>query len=268
MPPRRTSLLRTAVAIALILASAWALHLLGWLRPVESALTFVTEPVAVALRTVGERVGSALNLLGRIGQLDAENAKLHQDLEQSKTRIGQLEEATAELADLRKRLDAPLPPEIKTTVATVIGHDGISGTKRLTIDRGSADGLKEGMAVLSSGGVLVGRIQRVLAGSAEVLLLADDGSAVPTRIAESRATGILHGELGLGLKMTDIPQSDTVNVGDQVQTSGLGGDVPKGLPIGTVEAVETAANALFQTVRVRPFVDVERLEFVHIVTTF
>jgi len=268
MPPRRTSLLRTALAVAMVFAIVVALHLLGWLRPIESALSFVVEPVARGVGTVTNRVGSALNLLGRIGSLDAENSSLRLELEQSKTRIAQLEESTAELADLRERLDAPIPEEIQTQVVAVVGHDGISGTKRLTINRGSKDGIGEGMAVLSAGGVLVGRVDSVLAGTAEVLLLADDRSAVPTLIAESRATGILHGELGLGLKMTDVPQSEAVNVGDQVQTSGLGGDIPRGIPVGSVEAVETAANALFQVARVRPFVDVERLEFLHVVTKF
>lgn len=265
---RQRSLLKTGIAAALVASILVALHLLGWLRPIESGVGFVLEPFARGARIVAQRVGNGLSLLGRIAELDQENQQLTRDIGLARAEITKLKDGLVELDALRKRLEAPLPPEIKTVVAGVIGHDAISGTKTMTINRGSRDGIKKGVAVLDSGGVMVGRVQEVLAGQAEVLLLADDRSALPTLLAESRGTGITRGELGLGLKMTDIPQQETVNVGDTVETSGLGGDIPKGLAIGSVEAVETAANALFQVARIRPFADVTRLEFVHVVTSF
>ena len=265
---RRRSLLKTGIAVTLVASILIALHLLGWLRPIESAVGFVFEPLARGARIVSQRVGNGISLLGRIAELDQENRRLTQEISAARAEITKLKDSQVELDSLRKRLEAPLPPELKTVVAGVIGHDAISGTKTMTINRGSRDGIKKGVAVVDSGGVLVGRVQEVLAGQSEILLLADDRSAVPTRLAESRGTGITRGELGLGLKMTDIPQQDTVNVGDTVESSGLGGDIPKGLAIGAVEAVETAANALFQVARIRPFADVSRLEFVHVVVSF
>ncbi|MFH0830748.1 MAG: rod shape-determining protein MreC [Parcubacteria group bacterium] len=266
--PRARSILRTSVAVLLVLLILQGLHWLGWLRPVESGVTFVLEPVARGARSVMTRIGSGLKLVGSITELDRENSRLASELERTQAELAQLREDQAELESLRKRLEAPLPDEFKTLVATVIGHDAISGTKRFTINRGASNGLAVGMPVLSEGGVLVGRIDQVLAGQAEVLLLADDRSTVPSRIAESRATGITRGELGLGLRMTDIPQQDTVNQGDQVVTSGLGGDIPAGIPIGTVEAVESASNALFQVARLRPYVDVTELEYLYVLTDF
>jgi rod shape-determining protein MreC len=265
---RRGTLLRTTLAAFLVAAILLALHWLGWLRPIESGLGIVAEPVVRGFRIVVQRVGTSLRLLGRIAELDQENKRLTLELEQTRTELGRLHENDTELQELRERLDAPQPEEFELRIAAVIGHDAVSGTKTLTINRGSSDGLKDGMAVISSGGVLIGRVQNTLAGQAEILLLADDRSAVPSRLAESRTTGITRGELGLGLKMTDIPQQDTVNVGDQVVTSGLGGDIPKGIAIGSVEAVETAANALFQVARVRPFIDVTRLEYVNVIISF
>ncbi len=220
--------LRSSLAIMLVFIILLGLHLLGWLRPVESGLGYVLEPVARGARSVVNRVGGGLHLLGRISELDGENQRLTQDLEKAQAEISQLREGQAQLDALRQQFNSPVPKEIKTTGAHVIGHDAISGTKRLTINRCAADGIKEGMPVLSSGGSLIGVIASVLGGQAEVLLLADDASAIPARIAESRATGIVRGELGLGLKMSDIPQQDTVNPGDRVVDSGLGGDITAG----------------------------------------
>jgi rod shape-determining protein MreC len=265
MARRLPKLLRSGIAIVLIFLILPGLHLIGWLRPVESGVSFVLEPIARGARSLVNRVGNSIHLLGRISELDSENQKLTEDLEKADAEIARFEEDQAELDSLRERQKAPLPPEVKTIGAHVIGHDGISGTKRLTINRGSTDGIKEGMPLVSSGGTLLGTVENVLAGQAEVLLLADDRSAIPSRIAESRATGIVRGELGLGLKMTDIPQQEQVHEGDRVVTSGLGGDIPAGIPIGTVEAVEAAANALFQVARVQPLVDVTTQEYVYVI---
>jgi rod shape-determining protein MreC len=260
--------LGAALAVGLIVLILIALNLLGWLRPLLSGIGIVTEPLTRGVRIVAERTGGALSLLGRIGDLDAENKDLRAKLEESSARIAQLEENASLLADLSERLDAPLPPDVKTITGGIIAHDSVTGTKRLTINRGSNDGVGEGMAVLSAGGTLIGIVQRVTAGQAEILLLADDASRVPVRLAESRTDGILRGELGLGLKLTDLPQSEPIEVGEQIVTSGLGGQLPKGLPIGTVETVESAANALFQVARVRPYTEITQLEYVHVVTAF
>ena len=261
-------LFRSTTAVILIFLILVGLHFLGWLRPVESGLSFVLEPVARGARSLVTRVGNGIRLIGQVSELDSENQRLTEDLLSAEVEIAQLRESQAELAALQEQLNAPLAPEIETVTARVIGHDAISGTKRLIISLGGRDDLSVGMSVLSPDGIFLGSVEEVQAGQAEILLIADDRSAVPARVSESRATGILRGELGLGVTMTDIPQQDTVNEGDQVVTSGLGGSMPAGLPIGSVEMIESAANALFQEARVRPYVDVTSLEYVQVITSF
>lgn len=266
--PRKISLVRTTIAVFLVIIIVIALHWLGWLKPIESGLGYVIEPMAKGARFVSNKIGNSISLLGRISELESENFELAKKLEKVQAENGKLKDDKAELAALRESLNISLPKEIKTTAAKVIGHDSISGTKTMIIDKGTKDGLKEGMAVISNTGILIGRIKALYAGQAEVLLLADDRSAIPSRISESRSTGITRGELGLGLKMTDIPQQDTINVDDQVVTSGLGGDLPAGLSIGSIEAVESSANALFQIARIRPYAEVSKIEIVFIINEF
>ena len=261
-------LFRSSLTIILVCIILVGMHFLGWLRPIESGVAFVLEPIAKGARSLVTRVGNGARLIGRISELDGENTRLTDEINQAQAEIAQLRENQAELDALREQLKAPLELNVDSVVARVIGHDAISGTKRLIISLGDRDEITVGMPVVSPTGIFLGTVETVLAGQAEVLLIADDRSAVPTRLSDSRATGILRGELGLGLTMTDIPQQDTVNQGDQVVTSGLGGAIPAGLPIGSVETVESAANALFQVARIRPYVDVTSLEYAQVIISF
>ena len=68
--------------------------------------------------------------------------------------------------------------------------------------------------------------------------------------------------------MDFIPQGPTFETGEMVLTSGLGGRFPKGIVIGTVESIETQANAVFQKAVVDPSVDFGSLELVLVITNF
>lgn len=245
-----------------------ALHWLGWLKPVESGVTYILRPIVGGMHVVNTKVGTGFKLIGGIGRLAQENKELTTKLEKAEGQIALLNEMRSEIDSLRKRLKAPLPAQMQTTMAGVIGHDGVVAAKSLVIDAGAAAGIAQGDAVLSPAGSFIGRVSSVSGNSSEVMLVTDDHSVVPARVAESRASGLLKGELGLGLKITDIPQQDTIKEGDLAVTSGLSGDLPRGLAIGVIETIRDEDNALFQVARLRPVVDVVSLEFVYVVTDF
>jgi rod shape-determining protein MreC len=73
-------------------------------------------------------------------------------------------------------------------------------------------------------------------------------------------TGIVTGNLGAGLRVRYLPLLADVVVGDEVVTSGMGGVLPKGIPVGRVTAVERKSGALFQEAVLQPKVDLGRLE--------
>src|SRR3990167_2215512 len=138
---RRGSLLRTALAVVLVALIVLALFWLGWLRPIVSGVTWVLEPVARGGRVVVQRIGKSINLLGRIADLDQENKRLTDELATVQSEKARLQDDQQELQDLRERLEVPLPSEVQTMAASIIGHDAISGTKSITINRGEHDGI-------------------------------------------------------------------------------------------------------------------------------
>jgi rod shape-determining protein MreC len=123
------------------------------------------------------------------------------------------------------------------------------------------------MPVVTNRG-LVGRISEVGDSWSRVLLITDVSSSVNAVTSSSRATGLVQGRPDGLPVMRDIPQGDTVSVGDTVFTSGLGGNFPRQILIGQITAVERNDTDLYQTAIVQPTVDFNHLEMVLIITDF
>lgn len=171
-------------------------------------------------------------------------------------------------ADQARRLQALLGFKeqfiSQTLAAQVIGGSGSELSRSVFIDKGSRDGLKPDMAVITADGI-VGKVLHVYHATSEVLLINDQSSGVGAILDKTRLQGILNGtpagELVLGRVMSD----ETVPPGEMVLTSGGDGIFPKGLPVGKVSKVSPGSD-LFLNIQVRPAADLSRLEEVLIVT--
>jgi len=162
-------------------------------------------------------------------------------------------ERLQKLLELKSSLNAPV------LAASVIGEDGAPWFKTLTINRGSADGLQEGMPVVAAEGV-VGRVVKVSANSSRVLLLTDNASSVAGTIQRSRARGVVKGKGSGRCSLEFTLREEDVKVGDTIITSGVGGVFPKGLAVGEVAMVKKGEYGIFQTIEVQPAVNITRLE--------
>ena len=135
----------------------------------------------------------------------------------------------------------------------------------IAINRGTRDGIAPGMPVVSQQG-LVGRIVDVTANAARVLLVTDTNSYVSARLQTTRELGTVQGQLTGNLRMIMIPQEATVQVGDVVITSGLGGNFPPDLVIGQITSKRQFEFELNQEAEIRSLVDFDTLEFVFAAT--
>src|SRR4029453_13835299 len=152
-----------------------------------------------------------------------------------------------------------LRPEarLETIAAGVIAGGASPEFRTITIDRGTADGIRADMAVLApSGGVGGGIIPSLRA--AKVQLLIDRNAAAGALIERSRAQGVVEGTGG-DLRMNYVSGTADVQVGDMVVTSGIDGIYPKGFVIGQIESVERGAG-VFSSIVLRPAVDFQSLE--------
>ena len=225
----------------------------------ERSVMTVTAPVAGGASAVNNALEHVWSDYLDLLDVRRENIALRKSVKLLNARIVADNEAVLTNARLKALLDLKGTLGIPTVAVSVIGEDSSAWFKTLVVDRGSADGLAEGMPVVASGGV-VGRLVKVAPHSSRVLLLTDHASAIAALVQRSRARGVVRGAGGGRCSMEFTVKDEDVKVGDTVISSGIGGVFPKGLVIGEVTMVKKGQYGMFQTIEVRPTVDIARLE--------
>lgn len=147
------------------------------------------------------------------------------------------------------------------TYAKIVSRGSNRFFKTVWIDKGSKDGISQGMAVVGINGLL-GKVLTTTAGSSEVILITDPNFSVSTRIERTRVEGIVSGAVNRCV-LKYIPLEEEVLVGDRLITSGLDGVFPEGIPVGVVSSV-TKREGLFQKIDIIPFQSPQKTEEVAI----
>jgi len=251
------------VAIGLVI-----LALGGHLTP---ASRIVLSPILSLQTWTSSRFNAVQTLLTAPSdtvQVLQRNAELESEIAHLRTQIIELQQQLAEYRILSALLDfARAYPEYQYTGASVIGRDPSPFLKYIHINRGSDDGLRRGMPVVTQQG-LVGRIAQVTASAALVQLIADPGTTVNVQLEPSGAEALLSGSITGDIALDSIPQDANVEPGALVLTSGLGGNYPPNILIGQVTGVRSQDYTLFQSASVQPIVDFSHLEIVLVITNF
>jgi rod shape-determining protein MreC len=227
-------------------------------------LGYALSPVGRVFSSTGSGVGGFFHTAGQVSSLAEDNARLSRQVAELRQRLSDDAELRVQNDVLRRQLNFGSTRADQLVPAQVVAYQPDNFRQYLTINRGSSDGLKEGMAVVSEG-FLVGKIAEVGPKTAKVFLVIDPTFRVNGLSQETRATGTVHGQIGSGLTMEKIAQSDTIHPGDTIITSGLGGDLPRGLMIGHVESVSSSDNAVFQSAQVASDLKFAKLEIVFVV---
>lgn len=253
----RISFVGLVVAALLLLAVGQrGLHLVD--RTTQQARDVLT-PVASLVAEPTRVVRNAVGWLGDQFALAEENRRLRTELERLLDWQAEATRLQVENAALRDVLHAQRqrPAPIASTARVVADSRSPFVHTRL-LDAGRRDGVQAGMAALGLGGV-AGRIVDVGEHSSRLLLLTDFNSRVPVLVLPSRDPAILIGDNGPNPRLDFLPLNPRVQVGDRVVTSGIGGVLPVGLPIGEVVAITE------EGFRVRPALDWRELEYVRLV---
>jgi len=190
-----------------------------------------------------------------------ENNQLRERLTELQIEADALRGERIENVRLRKLLNLEERAPYNLVASIVIGRslDRLGGS--LTLDKGTADGVEPGQAILTPDG-LVGRVERATSHQARVLTLLHHDCAVAARVERSRIDGVLEWEFGAQpvLNLRYISSQEDVRVADRVVTSGVGSIFPAGIRIGTISRVGIEPNGLMKEISVRPAVDFRSVE--------
>lgn len=221
--------------------------------------------LAEAAAPVVQAIAKPLDSMQQLGQWVADMAALKAEndrLKNDNARLLRWQSAATELGSENERLRALLkfaPAKASSYISARVAVDGASPYSRsVLITAGEAEGLGHDAPVVNESG-FVGRVVEVGKTSSRVLLVTDINSRVPVVAEHSREKAIAGGTGGESLSLMYLPEQSKIKVGEAIVTSGDGGVMPPGLPVGVVTKVENGA------VTVQPVVDFYRLEYVSIV---
>ena len=254
--------------LILVAVGLLVLALGGYLSPLLNSTLRPIIGVQSWLFTRFQAFQDFLSAPSDIASLRQANAELSAENADLQTRLLALEQQVSEIELLSALLDfARARPENAYQAAAVIGQDPSPFLRYVVINRGSDDGIRRGMPVVSQQG-LVGRVAQVSAAAARVELITDPAVRVSVELEPSGVDGVLTGSISGDLTMDLIPQDAAVEPGDLVFTSGIGGAYPSNILIGQVTNVRQEATALFQNASVQAIVDFSRLEIVLVIVNF
>lgn len=237
-------------------------------NPVKGTALWLASPFMKTFRIFSGGTHGFFQFLGSIGDLKSENEKLVKENQELSAEIARLKDTAEENKLLRAEIGLVPKNKYELEASFVIGQDALGSGSSVFIDKGKSKGIKEGMAVIVSNGILVGKVGHIFPDTAKVILIADRESAVNGEVLESGAKGIIRGTYGLGTTMGMISQAEVVKEGDTAITSGLGGGLPRGLFVGKIGEVKQSEDRLFQQATIFSSVDFPSLKVVFVVKKF
>lgn len=239
----------------------------------EREITQVERIIADALNPVQQTMMEGTNKIltfvegvSRYPMMKEENEQLKSTLAQIEYAYFKEEECYYENIRLRRLLDMPVGEDYELVAADVIGRSIKSWDDEIIINKGESDGMALHDGVMTYHG-LVGKIHQISDHSAKVRLLNNRLASVAAMTERTRFPGVIEG-IGDGsgwLQLTYLPYDAPVDEGANVISSGLGGLIPKGIPIGYVSSLQYNEDGLTKKAIIAPYQDLNRLEEVLII---
>ncbi|MFN8159632.1 MAG: rod shape-determining protein MreC [Solirubrobacterales bacterium] len=203
-----------------------------------------------------------------------ENDRLHTEVQQLRRQVAASQAAVEENAQLRKlvALKADIPSGYQTVTGRVIARSPTIWYASVTIDAGSSDGVRTDDPVINGDG-LVGSVASATASTAQVRLITDPVSAVTGKVVPSGVQGIIRPEIGNpeDLTLGFLDSMQRIGKGQTVVTAGWRGPgissrFPPNIPVGRITEASIAEREASQTVHMRPFADMRRLDVLQVLT--
>ncbi len=239
-------------------------------RPLKNVAATIVIPLQDGVNHIGIWFNEKAKYTASIDKLEAEKKELQQQIDQLTEENSLLAQNKYELTRLRElyELDQDYSNYNKIG-ANVIGKDTGNWFNIFTVNKGSDDGIKKDMNVISGGG-LVGIVFEVGKNYSKIRTIIDDESSVSVSFANTSDTGIVSGDLKLieegYMNITGILKEATVNEGDMLVTSKISNKFLPGILVGYVNEVSLDANELTQSGKIVPAVDFQHIDEVLIIT--
>jgi rod shape-determining protein MreC len=220
-------------------------------EPLRAALAIVLLPVQRTLAVPIELAEGGAGYLQGLSAAQANERKAREQLVAQAEKVARAELLADENRRLRALLELRPALSVRSQAAEVMYEAADPYSRKVFIDRGQANGIVLGSPVIDEAGVL-GQVTRVYALNAEVTLLTDKDAAIPVLNARTQQRSAAFGGGIAGMELRFASANADVQVGDVLQTSGIDGVYPPGLPVAKVTAVERRVESGFARIALAP----------------
>ena len=257
----------TIALLVVIGVSANKSSKLNWL---SNILSVPLKPVQGFFTSAGREIEDFFAYFQDIDVLREENEALKAEVEELRRQNREYSELKAKNDELRRALNLKAEfADYTITGANIIAVETGNWFSVFKVDVGEQDGIRADFPVVTGSRGLVGRVVDTDKSTSNIQTIIDEESAVSGWIAKpGGGHAIVKGDLELkeeGLcKLIYIPIEVDIEVGDIVETSGVGGIYPKGIEIGKVIEVRKTNSELGRYAIIQPTADFRRLDEVFI----
>lgn len=250
--------------LLVIAAAILVLHYIGILRPIESVMMSVMQPVQGWLFQSSVGLSSNENDQQNVEQLTEQQQKEIYALQVENARLKAIVQQSQVLGDQLAFLQQA---ELRSVQAKITSKSTDKLAHTVMINRGTNDGIEKGDAVIIENGILVGVVHDVQATASSVLLLTSFNAKISATVQNAQQSpGIVQGDHNISLRLTFVPQTDTLAVGDTIVSSGNDEHIPPDLVIGSIQEIFQQPGSLFQEASLTPLFDLSQLSIVSVIT--
>jgi len=238
----------SALAIFLMVADVrWRIT-----QPARAVVATALRPIEVIAMAPGRWWDETSRYFAGVDQAEQARRLAQRQVTEQASRLMRITQLEQENARLREMLDLRPRLEVKSLSAEVLYDAPDPYTRKVVIDRGSSHGVELGAPVVDERGVL-GQVTRVYPLTAEVTLVTDKDAAVPVVNVRTQQRGVAYGlPQARGMELRFMAGNADVQTGDELQTSGLDGVYPAGLPVAKVAQVDRRADSAFARISLQP----------------
>jgi rod shape-determining protein MreC len=227
-------------------------------EPLRAALSVAAYPIQQTALAPVVALTSLKEFFSTQAELRLENEALREGRLQDAKDLLTLEALRSENDRLRALLGAKERVPTEGVLAEILYAGRDPFVRKVIVDRGDAQGVKLGQAVIDADGV-VGQVTRVYPLLSEVTLLTHKDHSIPVQIVRNGMRGVAYGSGdGSTLDLRHMATNAEVQEGDLLVTSGLDSIYPPGLPVATVRSVERTAGFAFARIRATPAAGIDR----------
>ncbi len=261
------------IALLLIVGSLYFFNInIPYFQYIERGIYNLLSPIINFFSNIYYSTVSYWQGILNVDEVMEKNKRLERQIASLNLENLRLESYKNENKRLRELLSFKKHIPFATLGATVIGFSPSLWENKVIINRGSSDGIRKKMPVISYNGALVGRIDYVGSSSSQISLIHDPEFRVGgiVKRSESRTIGMVNGQLNndkINL-MDKIAWDADIKIGDIIVTSGFSNNYPKGLPIGEVEEINSDNYGLSQSAKIKLFSSIKTIEEVLVITDF